>query len=681
MSAGRWAHLTYASFRIANGPSGWNIGPTLYADARDLDLVRGAAPTSLVPVDSFDDYISTADIDALPRRFEYRPMGRHALIMQSVPAGRDSTGRPGNVFTHAVIDRSPDEPSAVRYPIEMYRSEDLLVPFLAAEVNAVTLPEGAGEPGPGPMADLTVAWMMIDDMFGDRREALYELQDALERGDGPVVLVLKNSNEGAYWLHALSSTLTSAEARRLLHFSTFDRADTLPQHAGQRYSVHVASTQDREMLRENSGVHVVDPGATPAGASASGGSSEGHGAWARMTSVLFRGGFDADELVRDLEDANAAVAVEEIRGAQPGDGLARLILTAGTRHGAGAEAQAVARGHLETRRAEPVAHATVRSYTTAREEVQKKQLLDPVQVVSAPRIADSAMDYPVVGGLYAGEKLKERAIEAITRLEDSPVLDLIHYLDFLLRTELIGKTDIEDLGFRCRFAAFPALEQWRFAPLHRKSHELLRPLLEFAEQDSKVAVRNLALNRSVEEQIRWLQQPGARGMLSELSRTRFFRNRADKDYSSGLLCTFFTIAVSTEYSASITGEGKNDEEIGGDLADIAEDAVVSRLRSGAGRDRRKLIQVGAQSAAIWAASSKAERGAKAHLARIQFYRDEELSFLDREVREVFRTVAEGFLEEFERRMGMGRGPLHERHPGGRHRGNRRSKDLNRKDLR
>ncbi|WP_308289857.1 hypothetical protein [Mycolicibacterium mageritense] len=52
--------------------------------------------------------------------------------------GSDSTGRPGNVFAHVVLDRTPFA-APQRRPIEWWRSPQWVRPFGAAAVGRATI--------------------------------------------------------------------------------------------------------------------------------------------------------------------------------------------------------------------------------------------------------------------------------------------------------------------------------------------------------------------------------------------------------------------------------------------------------------------------------------------------------------------------------------------------------------
>lgn len=239
----RWAHATYASFRKSQGGGGgWRLGPTSGIDAGEAEWLREHAPTRLVPVEAFDDFISQDEIDQLPRRFEFLPDALHGsgIYMHSVPAGKDATGRPGNVFTHAVFDHRFDQPSSVDYPIELYGSPGFLAPFRANAVNNADI--GAGGELPRGSLDPEVAWFMVDVMLGDRVGALYALQDAVERG--AVVLLTQTTQEAAYWVYALSMTMAPSQAKKL-GFCTFDRGDMV---VVKPHCVSCVPVHDRHIL-------------------------------------------------------------------------------------------------------------------------------------------------------------------------------------------------------------------------------------------------------------------------------------------------------------------------------------------------------------------------------------------------------------------------------------------------
>lgn len=302
----RWAQATYASFgnsRASGG--GWRIGPTRGTTEAEQTWLRKHAPTRLIPVESFDDFIGQDAIDQLPRRLEYWPqaLGTTDAYLYSVAAGKDATGRPGNVFTHAVFDRDPGAPRACAYPIEWYGAPEWRTPFRFHAVNAVTL-EHEGEFSHGPL-DPELAWMMVDTMLGDRTGALYALQNAVASG-GPVVLLTQNTQEAAFWLYALSLTMSPSEARRI-GFSTFDRAESLITRPNCVSCVPVA---DRGRLRVN--CPIVDVSDSAIGAAPV-------SAWNRLTAAVYGVGRDIAETMFELRRS-------DVHSGTLGAGLAATVL-------------------------------------------------------------------------------------------------------------------------------------------------------------------------------------------------------------------------------------------------------------------------------------------------------------------------------------------------------------------
>lgn len=312
----RFAHATYASFSNTSSSGGWSVGPTVNADPSDIELIRSAAAISLTPVQEVNEFIGAEEIEALPRRFEYIPGQSHGLYVQSVPAGKDATGRPGNVFTHGVVDHEPLRPLAAQYPIALFRSPDLAAPFRAPVVNSVTLDEGLGEPARGPLPDVEGLWRLICDVQGDRRGVIYKLQKAVEDRSTIPVLLTPSDTQAAFWLYALSTTMTPQAARRGLRVSTFERARSIDaaRWVGQApgFAAAIAGpVEDAELFAANPALTVIDPekdaGAAP------------ETEWSRMTEELFTSGSAAAGVVDKL------VALDDAPGGF-GGGLAQLTL-------------------------------------------------------------------------------------------------------------------------------------------------------------------------------------------------------------------------------------------------------------------------------------------------------------------------------------------------------------------
>ncbi|MDO5076850.1 hypothetical protein [Corynebacterium sp.] len=321
--AQRWAQATYASFRSSGGGSGgWRIGPTVDASAAELAWLQGQAPTRLEPIEAVDDFIGQDAVDQLPRRFEYAPAavaGADAFLY-SVPAGKDATGRPGNVFSHALFDREPSAPRGFAYPIELYEAQEWATPFRPNAVNAVVLPQH-GEFS-STQLDSAMAWMMVDTMLGNRIGALYALQRGVEKG--PVILLTQNTKEAAMWLYALSLTMSPTEARRVA-FSTFERAETLML---RDHCISCVPVQDRARLRAACPIVDVNDSATFVPPETP---------WNQLTEAVFTPGCDAAAI-------RAALRRTDAHGAQLGVGLAALVLESPADYGPEARQLAASMG-------------------------------------------------------------------------------------------------------------------------------------------------------------------------------------------------------------------------------------------------------------------------------------------------------------------------------------------------
>ena len=591
----RWSHVTYASFKGTVGRGGWKVGSwSTHATREDLQLIAEVAPTHIETVRTFDDFISSEEIEALPRRFEYRPLTeQRSLLMQSVPAGKDATGRPGNVFTHAVIDADLDSALQSSYPISVYRSADLLTPFRAAAVNTAELADGLGEPRPGPMADLTLSWMMVDSMFGDRRQHFHQLQDVLQAGEKTAVLVLNNTNEAAYWIQALSSTLTPNEARRLLHYSTFERAATLPARdkSMELSSLFVVPGSDRELLVDRQDIIVIDPeqpvkaGAGP------------QGTWAQMTAELYTAGFDPDALVAGLINTNANLDADQRKLARFGDGLARFIRGGDTT--VGKPTRMIADQHLfgtptAKKTPEPVQPEKTDILTRASEVIHSpRRVVESQEWTSLRRRVDSPRWI---------DNMSEQAINNIEKLHDSPAQELVSYLDFLLKTELVTSRGIEGPEFRSRFADFPAMANWRRVPFTGSEHHLLRDLLIDAERDVRnrrstgvtagrpvlvldQLMQHLNMDRTLYEVSAWLRGATGQQTMAEINAGVQIQTGSNH-FLWDLLRIYFGIALTTE-----------DDEVHKALTTLAVDSatryVESRRRDGKDETVRRFEKFGA----------------------------------------------------------------------------------------
>lgn len=294
MHSDRWTHLIYSSFQSAAG-GGWQIGDDTGAGDRDRELAREHAVTTLVPREPVDEFISTREVEALPRRCDYHVLAEQCVFVHALPAGRDSTRRPGNVFSHVVIDHAPDSPTQ-SYPIQWYRSRDLLEPFGARAVNEATLPAGVGEPAASEIGDIFAAWMLVRNMGEDRVGAIYQLQNLLTTGSQTAILLAASTDEAATWIAALSSTLSRRTAVHHLQFSTFTRAQELVERRDPtRPAVLAVPDYDRESIPAQFRLRVVNP-ADPTTW------GEPSSPWAAATAAALARGVEETDLAEVLAD-------------------------------------------------------------------------------------------------------------------------------------------------------------------------------------------------------------------------------------------------------------------------------------------------------------------------------------------------------------------------------------------
>jgi hypothetical protein len=273
---GRWGQLTYTAFDASadtggEASGGWQVKQTSadLSERERLDLLHSIC-TEISLVRSLSRFPSRSEVEALPRRLRFRREESGAVWCHSVHAGPDATGRPNNVFNHAVLDRWVGEkspPSARTRPIEAWRAREWLSPFGATEVQQARL--GADPP---TSAEVVTRRAVVDFLLDDssyRFDVFGLLLDAVGQalaGGPPVLLLAPTTDEGAMWLGAVSFFTAPAACLRL-SFSTYERLDTVLAElaAGQAPVVSVVPEEDSAQLSATHPppVVVVDPRVQP----------------------------------------------------------------------------------------------------------------------------------------------------------------------------------------------------------------------------------------------------------------------------------------------------------------------------------------------------------------------------------------------------------------------------------
>lgn len=258
----RWGQLTYTSFDPGNGASGgWQLketsGNLSNGEVHDL---QSRVVTWFDPVKPLSPFPSPGELETMPRRLTYVADERgRGTYWHSVMAGRDSTGRPGNVFSHVVLDRAVNTPKPAIRPIELWRSPDLLCPYGPEEVFGAVL-GNAGCPRFADALDRTAVLDFLFDPSTWRVGLLSVLLDAVSgamRGDRPVVLLTDSAESGAFWLAAVSSLMSPSTARAM-SFSVYERAGALTALFERGVVVACVPHEDSALLAQSEDFLIFD---------------------------------------------------------------------------------------------------------------------------------------------------------------------------------------------------------------------------------------------------------------------------------------------------------------------------------------------------------------------------------------------------------------------------------------
>ena len=214
--AARYAQLTYTAgrsgFGVQESLGGWTAGERSAVE-RKISVAAGFGPRW----DSDDGH-------DLRRRCVWAPAtDTAAALWHIVPAGRDASGRPGNIFAHCVLDRQPDRADEHR-PISWWGSPDLLAPTGFRAVEKADLP-----PIPVPRPGTKISADSVIEYLNGQAESpridlalvlLDAVLDALGSGP-PVVLGVENVEAAALWIGVLSFAMSRGAARRF-HWSVLE---------------------------------------------------------------------------------------------------------------------------------------------------------------------------------------------------------------------------------------------------------------------------------------------------------------------------------------------------------------------------------------------------------------------------------------------------------------------------
>ncbi len=241
-SGGRFAQLTYTAFHQADGSgAGWQVKNTLgEVTATEQALVVDRISTKLDAVPKGQGFLTHEEIDLLPRRLVYAPLGeRDADGMpkkngamawwHTAAAGMNSSRRPNNVFVHVVLDRTPALPQPPLRPSDLLRAPQWLRPHGHEAVLATTLDGVPPLPWADPVMSAATAAEFIEYAAVHRPGTLAHLLDAVVgalQGDQMAVLGVDEPERADQWIAAICH-LMSPNTSRGLAWSTAERADSI----------------------------------------------------------------------------------------------------------------------------------------------------------------------------------------------------------------------------------------------------------------------------------------------------------------------------------------------------------------------------------------------------------------------------------------------------------------------
>lgn len=227
MAEERWGQLTYTSFDPGNGSAGgWGIKETAGSlTEAEIQAIQSRIVTSFDTSEQIPQFPSTEEIARLPRKLTYVPLeGSESLgYWHSVPSGLDGVGRPGNVFSHVLLDRRIDDPAPPLRPITLWRSPGWSTPFGPSEALASSIGNAVPSVGSAVNADSVIDFLLDPAVF--RGPALTVLLDALSaasRGGKRVIIATDSPDTSALWIGA-AVHLMAPRTSREIPFSVFDR--------------------------------------------------------------------------------------------------------------------------------------------------------------------------------------------------------------------------------------------------------------------------------------------------------------------------------------------------------------------------------------------------------------------------------------------------------------------------
>lgn len=182
------------------------------------------------------DFLSHEGIEARPRRLKFSRIEAGSAFWHLSPAGRDTSGRPNNVFTHAMLIRGDSWHEGVSRPVELWRSPDWLAPFGPDGVAKAEL-RCAPTPRAGAIVDRASVLDFLTDTRAWRGDVLAVVLDAIAgEAPHPVVLGVESEDNAALWIGAVSFFMSRATAWAT-GFSVLETPGTVGELKGSEIAI------------------------------------------------------------------------------------------------------------------------------------------------------------------------------------------------------------------------------------------------------------------------------------------------------------------------------------------------------------------------------------------------------------------------------------------------------------
>ena len=227
MADDRWGQLTYTSFDSGTGSAGgWGIKDTTGSMTEaEIQAIQSRIVTTFDTAEEIPQFPSSDDIARLPRKLTYVPLEESTSYgyWHSVPCGLDGVGRPGNVFSHVVVDRRIADGTPSLRPITLWRSLDWQTPFGQPEILATSIGDGILSAGSVVTAESIIDFLLDAAVFrGPTLAVLLDALSAAHRGGRRVIIATDSPDTAAMWIGA-TAYLMAPRTSREVPFSVFDR--------------------------------------------------------------------------------------------------------------------------------------------------------------------------------------------------------------------------------------------------------------------------------------------------------------------------------------------------------------------------------------------------------------------------------------------------------------------------